>query len=224
MSNQIILIEQNIASVPTETLIEEVNGKKRLKIQGPFLMFDKPNRNGRVYPEKVMTPAVEKYIEEYVKTNRALGECSHPSSRITIDPERACILTESLEKDGKYYIGKAKVLSTPLGKLLECLLNDGVKIGVSSRGLGSTMKKDGKIYVKDDYEIRTAADVVYDPSVADAFVECLMEGTEYLKYGNILVEKDLYESRERIRRVSMSKLEEQKLIEFQNILNKISAL
>lgn len=224
MSNRIILIEQNIASVPTETLIEEVNCKKSLKIQGPFLMFDKENRNGRIYPEKVMTPAVEKYLEEYVKQNRALGEMNHPLGRVSVDPERACIVTESLEKDGKYYIGKAKVLSTPLGQLLANLLDDGVKIGVSSRGLGSTFKKDGKVHVKDDYEIRTAADVVFDPSVADAFVECLMEDTEYLKYGNILVEKDLYESRERIRRVSMSKLEEQKLIEFQNILNKISAL
>lgn len=220
---KILLVEKNIVTSATETLFEEVDGKKRLKIVGPFLMFDKENRNGRIYPEKVMTPAVEKYIKDYVKTNRALGEMNHPSQRVSIDPERACIMTESLEKEGKYYMGKAKVLSTPLGKLLECLLNDGAKIGVSSRGLGSTFKKDGKIHVKDDYEIRTAADVVFDPSVADAFVECLMEDTEYLKYGDILVEKDLYESRERIRRTSMNKLEEQKLIEFQNILNKISS-
>jgi len=220
--SKIILIEKNLAAA-TETLIEDVGGKKTLKIQGPFLMFDKENRNGRIYPEKVMTPAVEKYLEEYVKPKRALGELNHPTGRISVDPERACIVTESLEKDGKYYIGKAKVLSTPLGQLLANLLNDGIKIGVSSRGLGSTFKKDGKVHVKNDYEIRTAADVVFDPSVADAFVECLMEDTQYLKYGNILVEKDLFESRERIRRVSMSKLEEQKLIEFQNFMDKISA-
>jgi hypothetical protein len=220
---KIVLIEKNSVASDAEILSEEVDGKKKLKITGPFLMFDKENRNGRVYPEKVMTPAVEKYIQDYIKQNRALGEMNHPSGKISIDPERACIMTESLEKDGKYYIGKAKVLSTPLGKLLECLLNDGVKIGVSSRGLGSTFKKDGKVHVKNDYEIRTAADVVFDPSVADAFVECLMEDTQYIKYGDILVERELYEFRDRIRKVSMTKLEEQKLVEFQNILDKISA-
>lgn len=166
-----------------------------------------------------LTTETGNFFVEQHGTNFLSGNCG----RISVDPERACIVTESLEKDGKYYIGKAKVLSTPLGQLLANLLNDGIKIGVSSRGLGSTFKKDGKVHVKNDYEIRTAADVVFDPSVADAFVECLMEDTQYLKYGNILVEKDLFESRERIRRVSMSKLEEQKLIEFQNFMDKISA-
>lgn len=166
-----------------------------------------------------LTTETGNFFVEQHGTNFLSGNCG----RISVDPERACIVTESLEKDGKYYIGKAKVLSTPLGQLLANLLNDGIKIGVSSRGLGSTFKKDGKVHVKNDYEIRTAADVVFDPSVADAFVECLMEDTQYLKYGNILVEKDLFESRERIRRVSMTKLEEQKLTEFQNFLDKISA-
>lgn len=205
-----------------DTFFEDVDGKKTLKITGPFLMHSKPNRNGRIYPKKVMESAVDKYINTYVKTNRALGELNHPETRVSIDPERACILTEDLQRDGDYYIGKAKVLSTPLGNLLGNLLNDGVKIGVSSRGVGSVMKKDGVVMVKDDYEIRTAADIVFDPSVADAFVECLMEDTQYLKYGNLFVEKDLYDAKSRIHRASMTKLEEQKLFEFQNFLNKIS--
>lgn len=214
-----LLIEQNSA----ETFFEDVDGKKTLKISGPFLMHSKPNRNGRIYPKKVMDSAVEKYIETYIKTNRALGEMNHPESRVSIDPERACILTEDLQKDGNYYIGKAKVLSTPLGNLLANLLNDGVRIGVSSRGIGTTFKKDGIVMVKEDYEIRTAADIVFDPSVADAFVECLMEDTEYLKYGDILVEKDLFDSKNRIRKASMSDLEKIKLEEFRNFIEKISA-
>lgn len=213
-----LLIEQAGA----ETFFEDVEGKKVLKITGPFLLKNKKNRNGRIYPGKIMDAAVEKYVNEYVKERRALGEMNHPCDRITIDPERACILVEELVSDGDYYIGKAKVLSTPLGQLLGNLLNDGVKIGVSSRGLGSVTKKDGVVYVKEDYEIRTAADVVFDPSVATAFVDVLMEDTHYLKYGNLLVERDLYESRERIKKASMSKLEAQKLTEFQNFLNKIS--
>lgn len=213
-----LLIEQAGA----ETFYEDVEGKKVLKITGPFLLKNKKNRNGRIYPGKIMDAAVEKYIKEYVKTSRALGEMNHPSDRVTIDPERACILIEELQSDGDYYIGKAKVLSTPLGQLLGNLLNDGVKIGVSSRGVGSVTKKDGVVYVKEDYEIRTAADVVFDPSVATAFVDVLMEDTHYLKYGNLLVERDLYEARERIKKASMTKLEAQKLAEFQNFLNKIS--
>lgn len=215
MSN--LLIEQTDAS----TFTESIDGKKVMKITGKFLLKNKKNRNGRIYPGKVMDAAVKKYVNDYIKTNRALGELNHPD-RVTIDPERACILIEDLQEDGDYYVGVAKVLSTPLGQLLQNLLEDGVKIGVSSRGIGSISKKDGVVYVKDDYEIRTAADIVFDPSVADAFVDVLMEDVEYLKYGNILVEKDLYESRQRIRSASMTKLEEQKLKEFQSFLNKIS--
>lgn len=218
--SRIILIE----SSPVEMIKEEVEGKKVMRVTGPFLMFDKQNRNKRVYPKKIMESAVEKYKKEYIDTRRALGEMNHPPNRISIDPERACILTESLEKDGNYYIGTAKVLSTPLGKLLENLLSDGVKIGVSSRGLGSTTNKGGVIAVKEDYEIRTAADVVFDPSVADAFVECLMEETEYLRYGDVLVEKNLYESREKIINASMSELEKIKLKAFQEYLMTVSGL
>ena len=218
--SRILLVEES----PVELIREEVEGKKVMRITGPFLMFDKQNRNKRVYPKKIMESAVEKYKKEYIDTRRALGEMNHPSNRISIDPERACILTESLEKDGNYFVGTAKVLSTPLGRLLENLLSDGVKIGVSSRGLGSTVNRGNSITVKEDYEIRTAADVVFDPSVADAFVECLMEETEYLRYGDVLVEKNLYESREKIMNASMSDLEKIKLKAFQEYLMTVSGL
>lgn len=211
-----------IESANSETIIENIDGKKTMKIVGPFLMFDKKNRNGRIYPQKVMDKAVADYIKTYVETSRALGELNHPPGRVSIDPERACILTEKLEKDGSYYIGTAKVLSTPLGRLLGNLLEDGVKVAVSSRGVGEVTKKGSDTIVKEGYEIKTAADVVFDPSVANAFVECLMEDVEYLKYGDILIEKDLYEAKEIVRKASMSNLEEAKLKAFKMFLDKIS--
>jgi len=142
------LIEKTI---DTEVLIEGTKeGTKRMYIAGPFLMFDKPNQNNRIYPEKVMDKAVNKYIKEYINENRALGELNHSAS-LSIDPERACILTTEVIKEGKYWNGKAKVLSSPLGKLLESLIDDGVKFGVSSRGAGSVTKKNGYTYVGEDW-------------------------------------------------------------------------
>lgn len=211
------LIEQ----ANSEVIREIENGKPTMKIVGKFLMFDKKNRNGRIYPKKVMEEAVKTYQKDFIDTRRALGELNHPAGRVSVDPERACILVESLEQEGNHYIGKAKVLSTPLGKLLGNLLDDGVKIGVSSRGVGDIVKKNGTTYVKEGYEIRTAADVVFDPSVADAFVECLMEDVEYVKYGDILVEKDLFEIRDSVRAASMSDLESAKLNAFKTFLDKI---
>ena len=116
----------------SQLLTESAEGQKRMYIAGPFLMFDKPNRNGRIYPQKVMDEAVSVYDKEFIKRNRALGEMNHPPGRIQVDPERACIMTTELKKDGNYYYGKAKVLSTPLGKVLESLLLDGVTVGIVS--------------------------------------------------------------------------------------------
>lgn len=206
----------------TEVLAESVSdGSKRLYISGPFLMHSKENRNGRIYSKKGMDNAVKKYIEEYVNTNRALGEMNHPPGRLQVDPERACIMTTELHPDGDYYYGKAKVLSTPLGKVLEALLNDGVRIGVSSRGLGSVSKKNGKTLVGDDFMLTCAADVVHDPSVSSAFVQHLMEEREYLLIDGVYVEKDLFEAKARIKKAPSAKLEEAKLAAFQEFLNKI---
>lgn len=211
-------------AISTEILTEStVEGTKRLYIAGPFLMHSKENRNGRIYSKKGMDSAVKRYTEEYIKTSRALGEMNHPAGRLQVDPERACILTTELQPDGNYYYGKARVLSTPLGKVLEALLNDGVKIGVSSRGVGSVTKRNGKTMVGEDFNLSAAADVVHDPSVADAFVNHLMEEKEYLLIDGHYVEKDLFEAKAKIRKVSSVNLEEAKLKAFQDFLNKIKA-
>jgi hypothetical protein len=205
-----------------QILTESVDGAKRMYIAGPFLMFDKPNRNGRIYPQKVMDAAVKKYKEEYIDKNRALNELVHPN-RLNIDPERACTMTTELNKDGNYYYGKAKVLSTPLGKLLENLLNDGVKIGVSSRGAGSVTQQGKHKIVGNDFSLVCSSDVVMDPSVSEAFVDHLMEEKEWVLVEGAYVEKDLFEAKARIRTASSIQLEEVKLKEFQVFLNKISA-
>jgi hypothetical protein len=157
-----LLVEHNLvgASIQADTS----DGQKKMFIEGPFLMFDKKNRNGRVYPKSVMKNAVKEYTEEYVKTNRALGEMNHPAGRLTADPERACILTTDLREDGpNHFYGKAKVLSTPLGKVLQALLEDGVKMGVSSRGLASIKKDGSTTIVQPDFRLTVAADCVWDP-------------------------------------------------------------
>lgn len=205
----------------TEILTESVDGKKSLYIAGPFLMFNKQNRNGRVYPEKHMDKAVKEYTEEYIKTKRALGELNHPPGRLQVDPERSCILTTELNKDGTYYYGKAKVLSTPMGKIVEALLNDGVRVGVSSRGVGTVQKRGQISEVQGDFRLTVASDIVADPSVGDAFVEALMEEKEYLLIDGHYVEKDLFEAKARIKKVPSAKLEEAKLQEFQNFLDSI---
>lgn len=205
-----------------QILTESVDGSKRMYIAGPFLMFDKPNRNNRVYPKKVMAEAVNKYRAEYIDRNRALGEMNHPQGRLQVDPERACIMTTELHEDGNYYYGKAKVLSTPLGKILENLLSDGVTIGVSSRGVGTVMKRGQLNEVKNDFGLTVAADVVFDPSVGDAFVEHLMEEREYILVEGAYIEKDLFEAKARIKTASSINLEEAKMQELQKFLNRIS--
>lgn len=208
----------------TEVLTEStVEGHKSLYITGPFLMHSKQNRNGRIYSKKGMDSAVKKYTEEYIKTSRALGELNHPPGRLAVDPERACIMTTELTPDGNHYYGKAKVLSTPLGKVLEALLNDGVRIGVSSRGVGSVSKRGNVTHVGDDFALTCAADVVHDPSVADAFVQHLMEEREYILVGGQYIERDLFEAKATIKKASFADLEEVKLKAFQDFLNRIKA-
>lgn len=212
----------DFSATTTEILTENtVEGTKRMYISGPFLMHSKENRNGRIYSKKGMDEAVKRYTEDYIKTSRSLGEMNHPPGRLQVDPERACIMTTELHPDGNYYYGKAKVLSTPLGKVLEALLNDGVKIGVSSRGLGSVTKRGKQTMVGEDFALTAAADVVHDPSVADAFVEHLMEEKEYLLIDGHYIEKDLFEAKASIKKIPSNKLQEAKIAAFQQFLNKI---
>lgn len=204
-----------------EVLTENKNGKKSLYISGPFLQSEKINRNGRVYPAKVMETAVNKYINEYVNQNRALGELNHPAEPV-VNPERAAIMTTSLVKDGIYYAGKAKVLSTPCGKIVENLLNDGVKIGVSSRGLGSLKPtREGHNEVQSDFVLTTAADVVFDPSAQTAFVEGIYEGCEWIYESGIFKPVEFEEQRERLRRAKKRELHEVQLEIFETFLRKL---
>jgi hypothetical protein len=157
------------------------------------------------------------YVEQH-KTCFLSGNC-----RLTIDPERACTMTTELNKDGNYYYGKAKVLSTPLGKLLENMLNDGVKVGVSSRGAGSVTQQGKHKVVGSDFSLVCSSDVVMDPSVSEAFVDHLMEEKEWVMVEGVYMEKEVFEAKARIRKASSIQLEEAMLNEFQMFLNKITA-
>jgi len=204
-------------------LLSEGKGdQKKLYIKGPFLQAEKVNRNNRVYPQQVMDAAVAKYIEEYVKTRRALGELNHPPEPV-VNPERAAILTTNLQKDGIYWVGTAKVLSTPMGKIVESLVNDGVKFGVSSRGLGSLKSnRDGINEVQGDFVLTTAADVVFDPSAQSAFVEGVYESKEWIYESGVLRSIDMEEQRSRLLRAKKAELNEVKLEMFQKFMKFLS--
>lgn len=172
------LITEEIESV--EVLTETVNGKKTLYIQGVFLQSECVNRNGRLYPFSIMEREVKRYNENYVQKGRALGELGHPDGP-TVNLDRVSHKITSLTCEGKNFIGKAQILSTPMGKIAESLLNSGVCLGVSSRGIGSLREnRSGYKEVGEDFMLATAADIVADPSAPDAFVQGIMEGVEWV--------------------------------------------
>lgn len=172
------LITEQIEEV--KLIVEEKLGKgKEYFIEGVFLQSNLKNRNGRVYPKEVMGKEVNRYNEEYIKKNRAFGELGHPDTP-TINLDRAAILIKSLKEDGNNWIGKAKVMDTPYGKIVKNLIDEGAQLGVSSRGLGSLKLINGTNMVQDDFMLATAADVVADPSAPDAFVNGIMEGAEWI--------------------------------------------
>ena len=213
------LISEDIPHInDVEVLSEGTGDNKRLYISGPFLQAEKVNRNNRVYPMGIMEKAVEKYMEDYVSKNRALGELNHPAEPV-VNPERAAIMTTSLKKNGIYFEGKAKVLSTPMGKIVENLLNDGVKIGVSSRGLGSLKPmREGYNEVQEDFMLTTAADVVFDPSAQTAFVEGVMENTEWIYESGLFRPMDIEEQQNRVRQAKRQELHEAKLDAFARLM------
>ena len=194
-------------------------------ITGPFLQAEKVNKNNRIYTEKVMDGAVDAYTNDYINEKRALGELNHPAEPV-VNPERAAIMTESLSKtrasDAVYYEGKAKVLSTPMGKIVENLLSDGVKIGVSSRGLGSLQpNREGYNMVGNDFILTTAADVVFDPSAQSSFVEGVFEQAEWIYESGIWKQIDLDYQREILKRASAKELNKVKLEVFESFLKTI---
>ena len=174
---------------------EKEGGGKNYKIKGVFLQADIKNRNGRIYPMEILEPEVKKYNENFIEQKRAYGELGHPDGP-TVNLERASHITTSLKRDGKNFLGEAKILETPMGKIVKSLMDEGCKLGVSSRGMGSVSKtpgQEGANVVQSDFYLATAADIVADPSAPNAFVEGVMEGKEWVWNNGALLESHLVE-------------------------------
>ena len=214
------LIREEIESV--DFIIEEKNGKKSMFIEGIFLQGDLKNRNGRMYPMETLRREVARYNENHVMSGRALGELGHPDGP-TVNLDRVSHKIVSLKENGSNFIGKAKILSTPMGKIAESLIGEGVKLGVSSRGIGSLRPtREGVNVVGDDFMLSTAADIVADPSAPDAFVEGIMEGKEWVWDGGILRENLAKKTYKQINTlVTQKQLDEKKLDLFNNFLNSL---
>ena len=214
------LIREEIESV--DFIVEERNGKKSLYIEGVFLQGNIKNRNGRMYPMETLRREVQRYSENHVVAGRALGELGHPDGP-TVNLDRVSHKIVSLKENGSNFIGKAKILGTPMGKIASSLIGEGVKLGVSSRGIGSLkMTKEGVNIVGDDFMLATAADIVADPSAPDAFVEGIMEGKDWVWDGGILREKYAEKTYKQINTLATQKqLDEKKLDLFNDFLNNL---
>ena len=214
------LIREEIESV--EFLVEQKNGKKSMYIEGIFLQGDLQNRNGRMYPINVLRKEVSRYNENHIQKGRALGELGHPDGP-TVNLDRVSHKIVSLKESGSNFIGKAKILGTPMGKIASSLIEEGVKLGVSSRGIGSLKPtREGVNVVGDDFMLSTAADIVADPSAPDAFVEGIMEGKEWVWDGGVLRERSAAKAYREINTlVTQKQLDEKKLDVFNNFLNSL---
>ena len=206
----------------TNLIVESKLGKgKEYFIEGIFLQSELKNRNGRMYPESVMDNEVGRYIKESVQKNRAYGELGHPDTP-SINLDRVSHMIVSLRKEGTNYIGKAKILETPMGQIARGLLDGGANLGVSSRALGSLQaNNEGVQIVQDDFMLSTAADIVADPSAPDAFVKGIMESKEWVFVDGKFVEQHIEEAKRSIRKASSRNLEEAKIYAFQKFLSKI---
>ena len=206
----------------TNFIVEDKKGgKKEYFIEGVFLQSELQNRNGRMYPESVMDKEVARYIKESVKMNRAYGELGHPDTP-SINLDRVSHMIVDLRKEGTNYIGRAKIMETPMGNIARGLLDGGANLGVSSRALGSLkMNNEGVNVVQSDFMLSTAADIVADPSAPDAYVRGIMESKEWTFVDGKFVEKDIEEAQKFIRRASSKQLQEAKILAFQSFLSKI---
>ncbi len=205
----------------TNIIVEERKGKKDYFIEGVFLQSELKNRNGRMYPESVMDREVGRYITESVEKNRAYGELGHPDTP-SINLDRVSHMIVNLRKEGTNYIGRAKIMETPMGNIARGLLDGGANLGVSSRALGSLkMNNEGVQIVQDDFMLSTAADIVADPSAPDAYVRGIMESKEWVFVDGKFVEKNIEETQKFIRKASSKQLQEAKILAFQHFLSKI---
>jgi len=196
------------------------DGKKSYKIRGIFMQADIKNRNGRVYPMEVLQNEVSKYNKNFIKENRAYGELGHPDGP-TVNLERVSHMITSLEPDGKNFIGEAKIMSTPMGEIVKSLMDEGAKLGVSSRGMGSLNQKNGANYVRDDFYLATAADIVADPSAPNAFVEGIMEGKEWVWNNGALLEAELEDLKQQFDVVEEKRNHVQEALEFAKFLKSL---
>ena len=218
--NPMKLITEEIEKV--KVIVEETNGKKSLFIEGIFLQANKPNRNKRLYEMRTLEREVKRYNENYIQKGRALGELGHPDGP-SLNLDRVSHKIVCLERVGDNFEGRAKILSTPMGKIAESLLGEGVMLGVSSRGVGSLIPtNEGYSVVGEDFMLATAADIVADPSAPDAFVNGIMEGKEWCWEGGILRERAAEAAKRKINTlVDQKRLEEQKVDLFQNFLSNL---
>jgi hypothetical protein len=212
------LIAEEITQV--EFLSEEKNGKKSHFIEGVFLQSEIKNKNGRVYPQGVLAREVAKYDEHHIQKGRALGELGHPEGP-SINLDRVSHKIESLKEDGNNFIGRAKILDTPMGGIAKNLLDEGVRLGVSSRGMGSLKEKDGVNVVADDFMLATAADIVADPSAPDAFVDGIMEGKEWVWDNGILKESAVAQIKKEIDQATLINIQERKVSAFSKFLKSL---
>ena len=201
-------------------LVEETNGKKSYKIKGVFLQSDIKNRNGRIYENDILTKEVKRYNEEFINKKRAFGELGHPDGP-TVNLERVSHMITKLSPEGKNFIGEAKIMDTPYGKIVKGLIDEGAQLGVSSRGMGSLVTKNGANYVGKDFYLATAADIVADPSAPDAFVEGIMENKEWVWDNGVIKAQDIEEYKEHIQEAKRLKLAEAKANVFKSFLEKL---
>ena len=212
------LIAEEINTV--DFLCEEKEGKKNYFIEGIFLQAELKNRNNRMYPLKTLSKEVSKYDENYIQKGRALGELGHPDGP-SINLDRVSHKIMSLKEDGNNFIGRAKLLDTPMGKVAKSLLDEGVKLGVSSRGMGSIRKEENCNVVMDDFMLATAADIVADPSAPDAFVDGIMEGKEWVWDNGVLKESAVAEIKQEIDQATLINIQERKISAFEAFLKSL---
>ena len=213
------LISEEVSSA--EYLVEEdKNGKKEYKIKGVFLQSNIKNRNGRVYPKEILMKEVKRYNKEFINKNRAFGELGHPDGP-TVNLERVSHMIKKLYPDGDNFIGEAKIMDTPYGKIVKGLIDEGAQLGVSSRGMGSIVQRNGANYVKDDFMLATAADIVADPSAPAAFVEGIMEGKEWIWDNGKIQSLEIEKYRKVIEEAKRAELDQAKVAVFQDFMSKL---
>jgi|TARA_B100000508_G_scaffold25906_1_gene18895 hypothetical protein len=202
-----------------EVITEEKGSGKDYKIRGIFLQGDIKNRNGRVYPVSVLAKEVNRYNKEFVEKKRAFGELGHPDGP-TVNLERVSHMITSLKPEGRNFIGEAKIMDTPYGKIVKNLIDEGAQLGVSSRGMGSMKQVNGKNVINNDFYLATAADIVADPSAPDAFVEGIMEGKEWVWDNGVLKSMEVEKYKEEIEKTRRAELAEAKARVFKDFLSK----